>query len=59
MIPAGTQVNDPNGPFRDPKTGFVHLFMQCETARDPCPRPQGVELSSDPARLQIARMGRA
>ena len=25
--PAG-HVNDPNGPFRNPRTGFVHLFMQ-------------------------------
>jgi len=25
--PAG-HVNDPNGPFRDPATGYVHLFMQ-------------------------------
>jgi sucrose-6-phosphate hydrolase SacC (GH32 family) len=29
--PAG-HVNDPNGPFRDPTTGYIHLFMQY------CPR---------------------
>ena len=32
--PAG-HVNDPNGPFRDPKTGYIHLFMQY-CPRGPC-----------------------
>lgn len=32
--PAG-HVNDPNGPFRDPATGFIHLFMQY-CPRGPC-----------------------
>eukprot|EP01051_Picozoa_sp_SAG22_P010078 SAG22_NODE_883_length_6685_cov_3.013969_6_plen_165_part_00 len=32
--PAG-HVNDPNGPFRDAKTGYLHLFMQY-CPRGPC-----------------------
>jgi hypothetical protein len=32
--PAG-HVNDPNGPFRDPRTGYIHLFMQY-CPRGPC-----------------------
>eukprot|EP00052_Salpingoeca_macrocollata_P027499 m.261382 g.261382 ORF g.261382 m.261382 type:complete len:614 (-) comp22747_c0_seq7:505-2346(-) len=33
--PAAGHNNDPNGPFRDPQTGLVHLFMQY-CALGPC-----------------------
>ena len=49
--PAG-HVNDPNGPFRDPRTGYMHLFMQY-CPRGPCDG-QGAVPARKPRNYQSA-----